>query len=101
MGMELMWGVSLPALVVLLFALAVMERVWRRVRRTRDSAGPLSTVALDEFTAFLYGGKRVELDQRASQSLMREEEQDGAPPNRVDLDAGVVFLDRSDGDREK
>lgn len=97
--MELVWGVSLPALVVLLFALAVLERVWRRVRRARKNDAPLSGVAFDEFTAFLHGTKRVELDQRATQSLMRAEEQDGAPPRQIDLDRGVVFLNPPDGDR--
>ncbi|MEV4311637.1 DUF6191 domain-containing protein [Actinocrispum sp. NPDC049592] len=83
---------SLPALVVLLIALGILERVWRRARRQRKTGGELSGLAFDEFTSFLYGTKRVELDQRATQSLMREEENDGAPPNQVDLDRGVVTL---------
>jgi hypothetical protein len=87
----MMWGVSLPALAVLLIALAILERVWRRVRGERKS-GDVSGVAFDEFTSFLYGTKRVELDQRVTQSLMREEENDGAPPHQVDLDRGVVTL---------
>jgi hypothetical protein len=86
-----MWGVSLPALAVLLIALAILERVWRRVRHERKS-GDVSGVAFDEFTSFLYGTKRVELDQRATQSLMREDEADGAPPRQVDLDRGIVTL---------
>jgi uncharacterized protein DUF6191 len=77
---------------VLLVALAILERVWRRVRHGRKSGSPVSGVAFDELTSFLYGTKRVELDQRASQSLMREEENDGAPPHAVDLDKGVVVL---------
>ncbi len=88
----MVWGVSLPALVVLLIALGILERVWRRVRRQRKTGGDLSGLAFDEFTSFLYGTKRVELDQRATQSLMREEEDDGAPPNQVDLDRRVVTL---------
>nr|WP_237774604.1 DUF6191 domain-containing protein [Actinosynnema sp. ALI-1.44] len=96
-----MWGVSLPALAMLLVALAIMELLWRRIRRSKKSGAPFSGVAFDEFTAFLHGGKRVELDQRVTQSLMREEEQDGAPPRLVDLDRGVVFLNRPDGDSKK
>lgn len=94
----MMWGVSLPALAVLLIGLAILELVWRRIRRSRKSGAPFSGVAFDEFTAFLQGGKRVELEQRVTHSLMREEEQDGAPPHLVDLDRGVVFLNRPDGD---
>lgn len=97
----MMWGVSLPALAMLLVALAIMELLWRRIRRSKKSGAPFSGVAFDEFTAFLHGGKRVELDQRVTQSLMREEEQDGAPPRLVDLDRGVVFLNRPDGDSKK
>ncbi|WP_173125103.1 DUF6191 domain-containing protein [Kibdelosporangium persicum] len=89
---------SLPALALVLVGLAIMELVWRRIRRTRESGAPFSGVAFDEFTAFLHGSKRVELDQRVTQSLMREEEQDGAPPHLIDLDRGVVFLNRPDGD---
>lgn len=96
--MEMVWGVSLPALVVLLIGLAVMELVWRRIRRSKKAGAPFSGLAFDEFTAFLHGSKRVEIDQRVTQSLMREEEQDGAPPHLVDLDRGVVFLNRPDGD---
>ncbi|WP_441297606.1 DUF6191 domain-containing protein [Actinosynnema sp. ALI-1.44] len=92
---------SLPALAMLLVALAIMELLWRRIRRSKKSGAPFSGVAFDEFTAFLHGGKRVELDQRVTQSLMREEEQDGAPPRLVDLDRGVVFLNRPDGDSKK
>ena len=97
----MMWGVSLPALAVLLFGLAVMELVWRRIRRQKKAGAPFSGVVFDEFTAFLQGSKRVEIDQRATQSLMREEDQDGAPPHLVDLDRGVVFLNRPDGDSKK
>lgn len=96
-----MWGVSLPALAVLLIGLAIMELVWRRIRRSCKSGAPFSGVAFDEFTAFLHGGKRVELEQRVTHSLMREESEDGAPPHHVDLDRGVVFLNRPDGDSKK
>jgi hypothetical protein len=94
--MELTWGVSLPALVVLLIALAILERLWRRMRRAQKSGSPVSGVAFDEFTSFLYGTKRYELDQRATQSLIREEENDGAPPHQVDLDNGIAVLRQRD-----
>jgi hypothetical protein len=90
------WAVSLPALVFLLLALGVLERVYRRARRTRGKGLPVSGVAFDEFTAFLFGTKRYELDQRATQSLMREEEGDGAPPNTVDLANNRVVMDMRD-----
>ena len=94
----MLWGVSLPALVVLLIGLGIMERVWRLARRARKSGAPMSGLAFDEFTTFLYGSKRVELDQRATHSLMREEESDGTPPHQIDLDQRVMRLNRPDGD---
>ena len=99
--MELLWGVSLPALAVLLIALGILERVWRRIRRDKRIGAPISGVAFDEFTTFLHGSKRVELDQRATQSLMREEEQDGAPPHQVDLDRGVAVIRPPRSDTQK
>jgi hypothetical protein len=94
--MEIVWAVSLPALAVLLIALAILERVWRRIRREQKGTEPISGVAFEEFTSFLYGTKRVELDQRATQSLLREEQNDGAPPHQVDLDKGIAFLEQRD-----
>jgi uncharacterized protein DUF6191 len=41
----------------------------------------------------LHGTKRIELDHRDSQSMMREQDAQGAPPwLSVDLDGGVVRL---------
>jgi hypothetical protein len=43
------------------------------------------------------GSKRVELEQRQMESMLRDDETDGAPPgDRVDLDRGVVFIARRD-----
>lgn len=91
------WGVSIPLLVLLLIALALLERVYRRARRAQKDGGlPMSGVAYDELTAFLYGTKRNEIEERTTQSLMREDEEDGAPPNQVDLDGNRVIMRRRD-----
>jgi hypothetical protein len=89
----MMWVTSFVAVAIWLVLLAVLERAWRRTRHARDAGTPMSQASFDEFVSFLYGTKRVELEQRATHSLMREEDYSGAPPLRVDLDKRVVVLD--------
>ncbi|GAB3912958.1 DUF6191 domain-containing protein [Kibdelosporangium lantanae] len=93
----LAWGVSIPLLVLLLIALALLERVYRRARKAQKDGGlPMSGVAYDELTAFLYGTKRNEIEERTTQSLMAEDDEDGAPPNQIDLDGNRVIMKRRD-----
>jgi hypothetical protein len=85
---------SIPGGVLLLMALAAFELAPRK--RRKRAGTPLSATTFNEITAFLYGTKRMELDHRDTQSLMREEDAQGAPPRMgVDLERGVVHL-RSD-----
>ncbi|MGH3859745.1 DUF6191 domain-containing protein [Actinokineospora sp.] len=54
-------------------------------------------MGFEELDAFFSGGKRLELEDRKSQSLMRDDEESGAPPHpRVDLDGGPVRMVRRD-----
>lgn len=85
MWMGLLFALSLPGLVVLLIVLAAVER-WSR-KDTQASA-----VGFEELDAFFSGGKRLELEDRKSQSLMRDEEESGA----LDLDGGGVRIVRRD-----
>ena len=98
--MALLWAMSLPGLVVLLVVLAGLERFglwagrrsWIPWRRKADRP-TLSAGAFDEFTASFYGTKRVEVEQRRTELMLRDDDQDGAPPrNRIDLDRGVASL---------
>ena len=97
--MGLLWAMSLPGLVVLLVALAALERMglwatrasWLPWRRKRTGP-PVSATTFDEFGAAFYGSKRMEIEHRQSQSMLRDDEADGAPPNRIDLDGGTVRL---------
>jgi hypothetical protein len=85
---------SVPGSVVLLMIVGIYET---RRRERRPHQGPeLAATYVNEFTAIWYGSKRMELDHRDSMSMMREEDAQGAPPNGVDLDRGVVVL-RPDG----
>lgn len=95
--MGMLFALTLPGVVVLLIALAAVERFgmwagrgilpWRRDRATVSAAG------FDELTATLYAGKRVELDQRQQELVLRHDQLDGAPPRGgIDLDRGTAVL---------
>lgn len=90
---------SLPGLVCLLIMLVAIERFglwagrrswlpWRRANRPE-----LSAAGLDEFAASFQSGKRVELNQRNTELMLRDDAADGAPPY-IDLDAGTATLPR-------
>ncbi len=94
---ELVLSLSIPGWVVLLVVVAVWELL--REKRRKSSGTPLSATYVDEVTAMFYGSKRVELDNRASLSMMRKEDSQGAPPRvGVDLDRGTVVLRPDDSD---
>jgi Family of unknown function (DUF6191) len=88
---ELVLSLSIPGVVVLMVAVGVYELV--RQRRRKRVGTPVTATYLNEFTAMFYGTKRVELDNRDSTSMLREEDAQGAPPwLDVDLDRGIVVL---------
>lgn len=96
---------SIPGLVLLLFGLAVIDRIGatanQRLRlpwRRPEDGRPLAAVGLDELHAIYYASKRHELDQRQTSLMMRDEEGDGAPPrSKVDLDAGTAVIRKPPG----
>jgi hypothetical protein len=54
---------------------------------------PVSSTGFDLLHAALSPGKRSELDQRHTEELVRDEQDESAPPrSRLDLDAGVAYL---------
>jgi hypothetical protein len=83
MSIGVLFALSLPGVVCLLVVLAAVERLgrWGNSRAVlpwrKDS--PLAGTGLEELHALLSGGKRLEVEERASRSLMRDEEGDGAP----------------------
>jgi hypothetical protein len=84
-------------LVILLIIVTVLERLWWWARGVKRSGRSASSVGWEELTAAFQGSKRVELEQRQTESMLRDDETDGAPPgDRVDLDRGVVFIARRD-----
>ncbi len=92
-----MFAMTLPGLVLLLLALAAVDQLLLRARGRgvvpwrRDSQ--VSSTGFDLLHAALSPGKADQLAQRRTEELVRDDEEDGAPPRRaIDLDAGVARL---------
>ncbi|MGQ5640180.1 MULTISPECIES: DUF6191 domain-containing protein [unclassified Streptomyces] len=92
---------TLPGLVILLTALAFVDQLLLRLGRAgllpwRNAArqGQISATGFEQLHASLSPGKQTELKERQSALLMRDDEEDGAPPNRttVDLDGGNAVI---------
>lgn len=82
---------SIPGWVILLVLVAVYELTVNKRRRRRRT--PISGTFTDEFTALFYSTKRLELDHRESVSMLRDEQDRGAPPLvGLDLDRRTVVL---------
>lgn len=105
------WFVTLPALVVLLCLLALVDQVllwlgkakilpWRREAGERR----ISATGFEVLHGQLSIGKAQELKQRQSMLVLRDDEQAGGRPNSaIDLDAGtaIVRLRSTDGDGDR
>ena len=95
--MGLAFAMTLPGLVLLLLAVAAVDQLLLRTRGRgivprRDNT-PVSSTGFDLLHAALSPGKADELAQRQTVELVRDDEDDGAPPrSRVDLDAGIARL---------
>lgn len=93
--------VTLPGLVILLTAVAFIDQLLLRAGRAgvlpwRNAArqGQVSTTGFELLHATMSPGKQSELKERRSALLMRDDEEDGAPPHRttVDLDGGTAVV---------
>lgn len=89
-------GLLLPAgLVVLFFLGAVVRRL--RARPADGSAGGrgAGATATEELHALLYPSKRVQLEQRRVELVLRDDEHDGAPKRTgIDLAGGRAVIRR-------
>ena len=96
-GLGMLVAMTLPGLVVLLVVVATAEHLWSRVGRRsplyRRERHALAAGGMDVFSAALFPGKAVDLEQQRVRELTRDDVENGAPPYaRIDLDSGVVYL---------
>ncbi|MFE4176374.1 DUF6191 domain-containing protein [Streptomyces sp. NPDC056909] len=99
--MEFVVFMTLPGVVLLLTALAFADQLLLRAGRAgvlpwRNGArqGQVSATGFEQLHASLSPGKQTELKERQSALVMRDDEDDGAPPHRttVDLDGGTAVV---------
>lgn len=92
---------TLPGLVIVLTVLAFVDQLLMRAGRAglrpwRNSArqGQISATGFEQLHASFSPGKQSELKERPSALILRDDEEDGAPPNRtmVDLDGGTAVV---------
>jgi hypothetical protein len=87
-----MVAMTLPTLVIALILLGIFELSISR-RRGDKHGTALSGVSFEVLEAAFHPAKHHQIDERESQSLMREEQGEGAPPfSTVDLAAGRARL---------
>ncbi|MFF2657528.1 DUF6191 domain-containing protein [Kitasatospora sp. NPDC058032] len=98
--MGLLFAMTIPGLVCLLVALAFVDQLALRARRSRlvpwrgtGREGQISATGFEQLHAQFAAGKQHQLDERQSTLMLRDEEDDGAPPRtRVDLASGVAVV---------
>ncbi|MFE2551209.1 DUF6191 domain-containing protein [Streptomyces sp. NPDC059355] len=106
--MEFAVFVTLPGLVLVLTAVAFADQVLLRAGRAgvlpwRNSVrqGQVSATGFEQLHASFSPGKQNELKERQSALVLRDDEEDGAPPHRttVDLEAGTAVVRMSQAGR--
>ncbi|MGW3957176.1 DUF6191 domain-containing protein [Streptomyces sp. NPDC004752] len=99
--MEFAVFMTLPGLVILLTAVAFVDQLLLRAGRAgvlpwRNGVrcGQVSATGFEQLHGALSPGKQHELRERQSALLLRDDEEDGAPPRRstVDLDGGTAVI---------
>ncbi|MEV8390951.1 MULTISPECIES: DUF6191 domain-containing protein [unclassified Streptomyces] len=99
--METVVFMTLPGLVIVLTLVAFLDQLLLRAGRAgllpwRNSArqGQISATGFEQLHASFSPGKQNELKERQSALLLRDDEEDGAPPHRttVDLDGGTAVI---------
>ncbi|WP_404961575.1 DUF6191 domain-containing protein [Streptomyces sp. 147326] len=91
---------TLPGLAVLLTAMAFLDLALERAGRAgllpwrwNGRQGQISATGFEQLHASFSPGKQNGLKERQSALVLRDDEEDGAPPrSRVDLDGGLAVI---------
>ncbi|WP_432165217.1 DUF6191 domain-containing protein [Streptomyces sp. bgisy031] len=106
--MGLLVFMTLPGLAILLTVVAFADQLVLRAGRAgllpwRNSVrqGQISATGFEQLHASFSPGKQSELKERQSALILRDDDEDGAPPNRttVDLERGTVAVRLPRADR--
>ena len=100
MGVGALVAFTLPGLVIALVVLATVEHVWSRLGRRsplhRRSRHALTAGGMDVFSAALFPGEALDLEEQRIREFRRDDVEDGDPPTtRIDLAGGVAYIDRT------
>lgn len=92
--MEFLFAMSLPALVIGLTILGVLEiATKRRGGKPRKHGTAMSSIGFDLIQEVFNPAKRYQIEQRDHEALMYEDDAEGAPPRtRIDLDKGTAHV---------
>lgn len=99
--MEFIVFMTLPGLVILLTVVAFVDQLLLHAGRAgvlpwrgRTRQGQISATGFEMLHASLSPGKQNELKERQSALVLRDDDEDGAPPNRttVDLAGGTAVV---------
>jgi hypothetical protein len=100
--MVVVFFMTIPGLAVVLVLLAALDRfgLWVHGRSGlpwyRDGHRAGSAAGLDELQAVFQSSKRHTIERRRLESVLREDEHDGAPPDfRIDLGEGRAVTVRA------
>ncbi|MFE7132719.1 DUF6191 domain-containing protein [Streptomyces sp. NPDC057638] len=91
--MEFIVFMTLPGLVIILVVIAFADQIMRATGRGKRR-GQVSATGFEQLHATFSPGKQSELKERQSALLLRDDEEDGAPPHRstVDLEGGHAVV---------
>ncbi|MER6911220.1 DUF6191 domain-containing protein [Streptomyces sp. NPDC000594] len=91
--MELIVFMTLPGLVIALLVVAFADQIMRATGLGKRR-GQVSATGFEQLHATFSQGKQNELKERQSALVLRDDEEDGAPPHHstVDLDGGRAVV---------
>ncbi|MGW4203532.1 DUF6191 domain-containing protein [Streptomyces sp. NPDC004726] len=91
--MEFIVFMTLPGLVILLTVVAFADHLLRATGRGKRR-GQVSATGFEQLHATFSAGKQNELKERQSALVLKDDDEDGAPPHRstVDLDGGLAVV---------